>query len=82
MFSSSAHPHPHPQSPNTSPVRPESRFVFRSSQSLDDVSFSSIQDGIYVLRKAHVRSTPSLRGFPNVAFKTVVKFFVVVFIVL
>ena len=31
---------------------------------------SSAQDGIYVLGKAHMRSTPSVRGFPNVAFET------------
>lgn len=30
---------------------------------------SSVQDGIYALRKAHTRSTPSLRHFPNVAFE-------------
>ena len=33
--------------------------------------FSSVQDGIYALGKAHMRSTPSLRSFPNVAFETV-----------
>ena len=27
----------------------------------------SLQDGIYVLRKAHMRSIPSVRIFPNVA---------------
>ena len=31
-------------------------------------SVSSVQDGIYALGKAHMRSTQSLRGFPNVAF--------------
>ena len=31
------------------------------------VQFSSIQCGIYALGKAHTRSTPSLRSFPNVA---------------
>ena len=30
----------------------------------------SIQDGIYALGKAHMRSTPFLRSFPNVAFET------------
>ena len=35
---------------------------------------SSIQDGIYALEKAHMRSTPSLRSFPNVAFETVPMF--------
>ena len=33
------------------------------------LQFSSVQDGIYVLWKAHMRSTPSLRSFPNVAFE-------------
>ena len=32
---------------------------------------SSIQDGIYALRKAHMRSTPILRSFPNVALETI-----------
>ena len=31
----------------------------------------SVQDGFYALKKAHMRSTPSLRSFPNVAFETV-----------
>ena len=31
----------------------------------------SVQEGIYALRKAHMRSTPSLGSFPNVAFETV-----------
>ena len=35
---------------------------------------SSVQDGIYVLRKDHTRSTPSLRSFPNIAFETVPMF--------
>ena len=30
------------------------------------VQISSVQDGIYVLRKAHMRSTPSLRSFAPV----------------
>ena len=29
--------------------------------------FSSVQDGIYELGKAHMRSAPSLRNFPRVA---------------
>ena len=29
------------------------------------VQFSSVQDGIYALGKAHMRSTPSLRSFPK-----------------
>ena len=39
------------------------------------VQFSSVQDGIYALRKAHMRSTPSLRNFSNVTFETVPVFF-------
>ena len=35
------------------------------------VQFCSAQDGTCVLRKVHVRSTPSLRCFPNVTFETV-----------
>ena len=31
----------------------------------------SVQDGIYALRKSHMRSTPSLRGFHSIAFETV-----------
>ena len=38
------------------------------------VQFSSFQDGIYALGKAHMRSTPSLGNFPNVAFETVAMF--------
>ena len=37
------------------------------------ISFSSGQDDIYALRKAHVCSTPSLRSFPSVGFETVVR---------
>ena len=33
--------------------------------------FSSVQGGIYALGKAHMRSTQSLRSFPNFAFETV-----------
>ena len=35
---------------------------------------TSVRDGIYALGKAHMRSTPSLRSFPNVAFETVPMF--------
>ena len=31
-----------------------------------------VQDGVYALGKAHMRSIPSLRSFPNVALKTVI----------
>ena len=34
------------------------------------IQFRSVQDGIYALGKAYVRSAPSLRSFPNVAFET------------
>ena len=36
-----------------------------------DSQLSSVQDGIYALGKAHMRSKPSLRSFPKVAFETV-----------
>ena len=36
--------------------------------------FSSVEDCIYALQKAHMRSVPSLRSFPNVAFETVPTF--------
>ena len=39
-------------------------------------SFSSVEDDMYALGKAHMRSTPSLRRFPNVAFQTVPMFLV------
>ena len=35
------------------------------------VRFSSVHGGIYAFGKAHMRSTPSLRSFTNVAFETV-----------
>ena len=35
------------------------------------VQLSSVQDGIDVLGKAHIRSTPSLQSSRNVAFETV-----------
>ena len=38
---------------------------------LSSVQFSLVQDGIYALGKAHMRSTPSLRSFSNVALETV-----------
>ena len=34
-------------------------------------SFSSVQDGIYALRKARIRSTPSIGSLPNVVLETV-----------
>ena len=38
------------------------------------VQFTSVQDYIYALGKAHLRSTPSLTHFPNVTFETVSMF--------
>ena len=35
------------------------------------VQSSAVQDGIYVLGKAHMCFTPSLRSFPNIASETV-----------
>ena len=45
-----------------------------SSLSAEEKQFSSVQDGIYALGKAHMRSIPSLRSFPSVAFQTVPMF--------
>ena len=39
------------------------------SNYLSNYQFSSVQDGIYALGKAHMRSTPSLGSFLNVAFE-------------
>ena len=36
--------------------------------------YNSAQGGIYAPGKAHMRSTPSLKSFPNVAFETVPMF--------
>ena len=41
---------------------------------VNSVQFSSVQGGIYALGKAHMRSTPSLRCFPNVALEPVPMF--------
>ena len=38
------------------------------------IIINSVQVGIYALGKAHMRSTPFLRGFPNFAFETVPMF--------
>ena len=38
------------------------------------LKYSTVRGGIYALGKAHMRSTPSLRSFPNVAFVTVPMF--------
>ena len=36
---------------------------------LGSVHFSSVQDGIYMLRKSHMRTTMCLRGGPSLALK-------------
>ena len=33
--------------------------------------FSSVQDSMFAFGKAHMRSIPSLKSFPNVSFETV-----------
>ena len=45
-------------------------ILFLTNKQKTDV-FCSVQDGIYALGKAHMRSTPSLRTFPNAAYETV-----------
>ena len=45
----------------------------KATLNLNSVQFSSVQGDIYAFGKAHTRSFPSLRSFPNVAFKTVQK---------
>ena len=44
------------------------------SQQRWSVQFSSVHDGIYALGEARVRSSSSVRHFPNVAFETVPMF--------
>ena len=41
-----------------------------SSGESSSIQLSSFQINIYALGKAHMRSAPSLRSFPNVAFET------------
>ena len=50
------------------------QYVQEQNVSGEKVQFSSVQDGMYALRKTHKRSTPSLRHFLNVAFETVLMF--------
>ena len=55
----------------TQPVQFSSvQFKMVSMHSEKPVHFSSLQDGIHALRKAHVPSTLSLRSFHNVIFGT------------
>ena len=42
----------------------------KSSRDYNSVQLSSVQDGIYALRKTHMRSTPYLRRVPKIAFET------------
>ena len=42
--------------------------TYKDGRDDSSVQFCSVQDGIYAIGKAHMRSTPSLRSFANVAF--------------
>ena len=53
---------------------PRTQYLTQRVGSLGIHQFSSVQDGIYAFGKVHMRCTPSLRGFPNVAFETVPMF--------
>ena len=47
-------------------------FTYLLTYLTSTVQLNSVQDGIYALGKAHMRSTPSLGSFsPNFAFETV-----------
>ena len=46
----------------------------KEKKKYNSVQFSSVQDCRYALEKAHMRATPSLRRFPNIAFETVPMF--------
>ena len=50
------------------------RTEWNAYPQFSSVQFSSVQDGIYALGKAQMRSTPSRRGFPHAAFETVPMF--------
>ena len=52
----------------------KANLQYTHNSSTKSQKFSSVQDGIYALGKAHMRSTPSLRSSPNVAFETVPMF--------
>ena len=56
----------------TQPVSEESGSLSGSEDRRE--AFSILLAGIYALGKDHIRSTTSLRGFPNVAFETVLIF--------
>ena len=60
------------ESCNTSFSQSVSSVQFSSVQ-FSSVQFSSVQDGIIVCAREgpYMRSTPSLRGFPNAALETV-----------
>ena len=49
-------------------VRFHWRFLY---ETMISVQFSTVQDGINALGKAHMRSTPSLKSLPNFALETV-----------
>ena len=46
-------------------------FLLAHSHGDRSVQFSSVEDGLYALGKAHMRSTPPLSNFPSVALETV-----------
>ena len=56
------------------PSRIKSEYSFWISVRLGWSNFSSVQDGIYALGKAYMRSTQSFRSFSNVALETVLMF--------
>ena len=53
------------------PYRGDLNMCVGGRMCMSSVQFNSIQDGVYALWKAHMRSTPSLRSVPSVAFETV-----------
>ena len=57
----------HYKTPNPTTFRTLAVICFR-------FYFTSVQNGVYSLGKAHMRSIPSLRRFPNVPFETVSMF--------
>ena len=54
----------HPTRKKTKKKKEEKKKKYKSQ-------FSLVQDDIYALGKAHMRSNPSLRSFPKVAFEAV-----------
>jgi len=71
LINNSADPMQHAgQPPCSLPVSCETKPTLKHRVSHNSsVQLSLVQDGIYALGKAHMRSTPSLRSFSNVAFE-------------